>query len=57
MSRASIQTITAEIGNDFGLKVQTFIEPAPYVNYATTLVLRLDNVAWFHGLASLARHP
>jgi len=36
MSRASTRTVTADIGNDFGFKVQTFIEPAPYVNYATT---------------------
>jgi len=28
--------IINDIANDFGFKVQTFIEPAPYVNYATT---------------------
>ena len=27
--------ITAAIGNRFGCKVQTFIEPASFVNYAT----------------------
>ena len=31
MSRGSTQTITADIENDFGFKVQTVIEPAPYV--------------------------